>query len=324
MAKELIINTSRVNSYGSRVITSGIDLTQYKVNPILLYMHRRGWDGESLPIGRVENLRIDGDKLIGTPVFDMSDDFAVKIANKWENDFLNMGSAGLDPIEFSTDTALVLPGQTRATVTKSKLVEVSIADIGANDDCVKLYNNGKLLTLSAGEPSDIVPLLKNAESSPETESEHNLNNQTEFSMNKILLALGLSGTASEDDAVAAITALKTEAQKAETMELSRITSRVDSAVTAKVITDSEKEDYITLGKKAGYDILSKTLDKMTPAAKPTDLITHGAGGNKDKDLPETLTFSQLSEEQALELREKNRAKYIELYKKEFGFVPELD
>ena len=52
MAKDFIINTSGLNSYGTRVLTPGIDLTQYKRNPVLLYMHTRGFDGKSTPIGR--------------------------------------------------------------------------------------------------------------------------------------------------------------------------------------------------------------------------------------------------------------------------------
>ena len=33
MAKDFIINTSGLSSYGTRVLTPGIDLTQYKRNP---------------------------------------------------------------------------------------------------------------------------------------------------------------------------------------------------------------------------------------------------------------------------------------------------
>ena len=104
MAKDFIINTSGLNSYGTRVLTPGIDLTQYKRNPVLLYMHTRGFDGKSTPIGRVENIRVEGDELRGTPVFDMKDPFAAEIARKWEEDFIRMCSAGLEPVVFCTAT----------------------------------------------------------------------------------------------------------------------------------------------------------------------------------------------------------------------------
>ena len=63
--KEVIISTEAVNSYGSRVLTAGIDLSQYERNPVLLWMHRRCWEPGAMPIGKVENLRIEDGKLIG-------------------------------------------------------------------------------------------------------------------------------------------------------------------------------------------------------------------------------------------------------------------
>ena len=133
MAKEVIISTSGLNCYGSRVLTSGIDLTQYQKNPVLLWMHRRSYNGKDMPIGRMENLRIDGDRLIGTPVFDENDEFAKQIASKWENGFLRMASAGIEIVETSDAPEHLLQGQTRATITRCKLEEVSIVDIGGND-----------------------------------------------------------------------------------------------------------------------------------------------------------------------------------------------
>ena len=60
MAKDVIVSTEAVNSYGSRVLTEGIDLSQYEKNPVLLWMHRRSWEPGAMPIGRVENLRAEG------------------------------------------------------------------------------------------------------------------------------------------------------------------------------------------------------------------------------------------------------------------------
>ena len=137
--KEAVISTSALNSYGSRVLTDGIDTSQYEKNPVLLWMHQRGWSGDrTMPIGRMENLRRDGDKLIGTPVFDDGDDFARHVREKWENGFLKMVSAGVEILATSDEAEDLLPGQKRPTVTKSKLVEVSIVDIGANDEALQL------------------------------------------------------------------------------------------------------------------------------------------------------------------------------------------
>ena len=76
MAKPFIISDDSIlNDYGFRVLTAGIKLDRYLKNPILLYGHKRtnkydSREDEILPLGRVENLRVDGTRLIGDPVFD--------------------------------------------------------------------------------------------------------------------------------------------------------------------------------------------------------------------------------------------------------------
>lgn len=330
MAKDFVINTSSLNSWGTRVLTSGLDIGQFKRNPVLLYMHKRGFEDDRTPIGRVENIRVEGDDLIGTPVFDTKDPFAAEIGRKWDENFLRMCSAGAEPVELSSAPEHLLPGQTRATVTRSKLIEVSIVDIGSNDDALQLYQpDGKLLKLAAGAESALIPLLKlekqpEAETPAEAVENKDNNNQTNFTMNKILLTLGLAATATEDDAVAAITKLQANADKVEKIELSRIEAAVDTAINKdKKATADKREHLITLGKTAGFDVLQSTLDMLTPSRKPNDIVAPPAGGAAASPAV-ALSYSQMSEDQLLELRQNNRPEYIKLYKAEFGFVPTIE
>lgn len=316
MAKEVIISNSRVNCYGSRVLTSGIDLTQFKRNPVLLWMHRRAY-GDNMPIGRVENLRIEGDNLIGTPIFDENDEFAKKIAQKWEDNFLRMASAGIDIIEHSSAPELILQGQTRPTITRCKLEEVSIVDIGGNDDALQLYHAGKLLQLAKGEDCEHLPLLEL--STPQKEQP-----QKPHTMNKeFLQLLGLPETASESEELGALRLLKEKADKTETLTLASITAVVDAAVADKRITADAKEHFIQLGKNAGVDSLSATLALMKPAMKPTEVITP----SNEPISEQPKTFAKLSDvpaEQIRLLREKNTAEYIRLYRAEYGVEPKID
>ncbi|GHT15050.1 hypothetical protein AGMMS4956_14190 [Bacteroidia bacterium] len=313
MAKEVIISNSKLNSQGFRVITQGIDITQYQRNPILLWQHNRPWRGttdEVLPIGKMENLRIDGDNLIGTPVFDENDDFAKKIKAKFESGFLKMVSAGLDVVESSDDPSVILQGQRRSTVTKSKLFEVSIVDIGANDDAIALYKDGKMLKLSAGEGADILP---------EIEFINPLNN---IEMKSIALKLGLPETATEAEILAKVGTLQLAAQDAEklqkeveTQREKAIESEVDNAVKLKKITAEKKAHFVTLGKTAGLDSLTATLECMTPALKPTDVIAPGTS------LASTGGYKKLSDvpdDKRIELRRDDLDTYKALYKAEYG------
>lgn len=330
MAKDFIINTNGLNSWGTRVMTSGIDTTQYQRNPVLLYMHKRGFDGKSTPIGRVENIRVENDELRGTPVFDMKDPFAAEIGRKWEENFIRMCSAGVEPIELSSSPEHLLPGQIRATVMRSKLVEVSIADIGSNDGALQLYEpGGQILQLAAGADNDFLPLLKTettpTAAEPAAGEDNNGNNQTNFSMNNILLTLGLPATATEADAVSAITKLQDEAKRAGTLELARIETAVDTAIAAHKATADKRENLITLGKKAGFEALQSTLDMLTPVQKPNDVINRAGGAAGAAASPAVmLAYSQMSEEQLTELKEKNPDEFLRLFKAEFGYVPKLE
>lgn len=332
--KEVIISTEAVNSYGSRVLTAGIDLSQYERNPVLLWMHRRSWEPGAMPIGKVENLRIEGDKLIGTPVFDQNDDFAKRIESKWENGYLRMASAGLETVETSPDPALVLPGQTRVTVTRSKLVEVSIVDIGGNDEALQLYGQeGKLLKLAAGEDAPALPLLRlsNPEPTPEEEpgegeepesGRHINNNQKQTTaMNKEQLTLlGLPDGASDEQATAALQLMKTRADRAESLQLAAVTQCVDQAIAERKILAAQRDHYIQLGKAAGADMLADTFKTMPAQTKPIEtlrLSKESAPGSGEA--PKSYAkLSEVPREELLALRKEQPAEYMRLYKAEYG------
>lgn len=324
--KEAIISTERINSYGSRVLTAGIDLSQYEKNPIVLYMHRRGRK-EDMPIGIMTNLRVENGILYGTPKFDDDTEDERNISKKWDRGTLRMLSAGLDVLEWSEDPAMLVAGQTRPTVTKSKLIEVSVVDIGSNDDALQvgLYHEGKLLTLAAGEESDHLPLLSRGEteSGDETtatspEDEQNPNNNSNNNMEKILLKLGLAPGATEDEAVAAIGRLQEEKN---TITLARITDAVDTAVKEKRITADKKDKYLNLGKQIGLDSLNALFADMTPAQKPLDLVKPAGGSGTATDVK--LTWATATADQLADLRDNNREEYVRLYREHFGFAPEF-
>lgn len=317
MNKEVIISNSSLNSYGFRILTEGIDTAQFERNPILLWMHNRpvrGTTDEVLPLGRVENLRRDGDNLIGTPVFDESDEFARRIKAKWDAGILKMVSAGLDVVEESSDPSVLLPGQRFSTVTRSKLREVSIVDMGANDDALTLYHKGRQVNLAGGCDKELSFL--NA-------INNTLNNNT---MKEIALKLGMAETATEAEVLNRIAELQTQAAEAAAIRLEMeqqteqaIAAAVDGAVKLRKITADKKAHFVELGKKAGLQSLVETLELMQPAARPTDFIDQTNGEHK--------TFKKLSDvpaDQLAQLRAADSETYARLYKAEYGIEPNID
>lgn len=142
--KRIVISDESLNSYGFHVRTDGIELDAFMKNPVMLWNHNRDGHGTvnaQLPIGYWKDLRVEDGKLTGEPVFDESDPFAARIMKKFENGVLNACSIGFVPLEWSDAPADLKPGQTMPTVTRCRLLEVSICDIPANPNAtVVLYD----------------------------------------------------------------------------------------------------------------------------------------------------------------------------------------
>lgn len=165
MSKRIVLSDSSLNRYGYRVLTSGIqNLESFKKNPVMLYMHLRD---EASPIwcnakaiGHWEDIQIEGDVLSAIPVFDKVDDLSKEIAAKFEAGTFNAASVGIRILGTSSNKELLLPGQSRETVTEWDLMEASIVDIPANANAVRLYDRSTSAVLAVGAETNVVPEIK--------------------------------------------------------------------------------------------------------------------------------------------------------------------
>lgn len=316
MARVRISNSS-LNSYGTRVLTSGLDISQYEKNPVLLYMHKRG-----TVIGYVKDIKREGDNLTGELVFDEVTDLSKQCKAQFEKGSLRMVSMGADIQELSEAPEHIVPGQTRPTVSKSKLREVSVVDIGSNDDAIRLNYEGKALELGEGLECGL-PLLK------ETIVEQN-HNETKMEVKTLLLALGLSETVGEAEATAKIADLvgkgnqvveltariKTLQDENDALKLAGITHLVEEAIKDNKVSAEKKDHFIELGKKVGGDELKALFDEMKPAVKLSSVIGHQGGA--PTQTAEAKKLSDLTPEQMVELKASDINKYRTLYKAEYG------
>lgn len=136
--RQYVLSDSSVNEYGFRLLTSGYQIDTFRKNPIGYYMHRRE-DGIVL---KWEDLKIDGDSIVGTPTINLSNSRGVQTYDEAENGFLNAASVGhIVVLEYSTDKDMMLPGQTGPTITKWYNKECSLVDIPGNSNALtQLYD----------------------------------------------------------------------------------------------------------------------------------------------------------------------------------------
>ena len=316
--KRVRISNERLNSYGTRVLTSGMDVDQYNRNPVLLYMHERGQ-----VIGLVKDLKVEGDEITGELVFDEATELSQRCKKQWEFGSLKMVSAGLDILELSEDPKHLVQGQTRPTISKSKLFEVSLVDIGANDDAIVLQKDGKRLELGK-DAADVLPLLGKT---------NIINNQTpkkQMDQEKLALELGLPKDADEAAITAALAKLKGSAQESETLRQERDTLRaarietlVNAAIAEKKIGEDKKQQFLDLGKKIGAEELKQTFDAMSAQVKLSDIVGHGGSGASGNGGGEYKKLSDVPGEELAKMRAENPAQYKKLYKAEYGIDCEI-
>ena len=174
---DFVISDESINDRGGRVLTKGINLKNFKKNPVGFYNHHRScsaWSGADstkiLPVIKWKNLKKEPNgRLTGTAVFDENDEFSMSLASKVENGYINSVSVGLEILAISYDEKDLVKGQTRGTITKSNLREISIVDIPGNPNATKLAGGGQLLMLSAAgtveeDIESVLPLIQEKKS----------------------------------------------------------------------------------------------------------------------------------------------------------------
>ena len=306
--KRVRISNESLNCYGTRVLTSGMNVEQYNRNPVLLYMHERGQ-----VIGVVKDLKVEGEDVTGELVFDEATELSRRCKKQWEFGSLKMVSVGIDIVETSEDPKFLVQGQRAPTITKSKLFEVSLVDIGANDDAIALHKDGVRLTLGK-DAADVLPPL------------HIKNNKKrkEMDQEKLALELGLPKDADEAAISAALAKLKAKDAEAEslrkecdTLRAARIETLVNAAVAEKKIGEDKKQQFLELGKKVGAEDLKATFDAMSPQVRLSSIVG-GNGGSPGGGSVEYKKLSDVPGDELEKLRKEDPTQYKKLYKAEYG------
>jgi hypothetical protein len=290
-----------------------MNVDQYNRNPVLLYMHQRGQ-----VIGCVKDLRVEGDEVTGELMFDEATELSIRCKKQWEFGSLKMVSVGIDIQELSEDPKFLVQGQTSPTITKSKLFEVSLVDIGANDDAIVLQKDGKRIELGK-DGGAVLPLLHNSNNNQKTKT---------MDQEKLALELGLPKDADEATINATLAKLKADGAEAETLRQERDTLRaahietlVNAAIAEKKIGEDKKQHFLDLGKKIGAEELKQTFDAMSPQVRLSTIV--GSHGGTSGGSAEFKKLSDVPTDQLAELKEKNPAQYKKLYKEEYGFECEI-
>lgn len=121
---EVVVSNSAVDRHGESIVMEGIDLSQIKRNPVLLWGH----DYSGLPIGGITKLWKSTGNLMARIKFATGIyDFADTVYKMVQNGFVNAVSIGGIVKKWNTDMTVI---------EKMEMVELSVVPVGAHPDAL--------------------------------------------------------------------------------------------------------------------------------------------------------------------------------------------
>lgn len=325
MATWVLNDESKVNSYGFRLLNSGLDLQRLKDNPVMLAMHR-DWDLGSV-IGRWKNLRIEGSLLLAEDEFDMEDEEAKKIAGKVARGFIKACSLGFLFLEEFFIKAL----DGVFELTKSEPYEGSIVVIPSNANAVRLYSAPGVLMSPDQIKMKLAAMSGDVTVPIDTPKPNSNSNMEKFKLSAmaltVLVAHGLTDQNDEGAVNAAIQELGNQLKLSKEAEKSakdalqvvkdaqlnaaktRITAKVDAAILSGQFTADKKEDMVKLGLND-----ESILDMVIGTVPAKQSLNAGGSPYTSNDDPKTLDdFQKLTLAKQLAFKEGNPEGYKALF-----------
>lgn len=326
MPRTFVLHDESINTSGFRMLTAGADLTEFRKNPVMLYNHN-DW---SRPIGRWENIRIEGVKILADAVFDLEDkreNGGAEIASQVERDFIRMASIGAwPPDEIDDNPYNWAQGQFRPTVTKWRVREASVCPIGQNHNALTFYDQqGNVLDLT--DQTKLVSLM-------DTTSNRIFNKDR--NMNELNQILKLSDTATLAEQATAVRNLVSDNERLKTENVTfsdqidnlnkaakekksaEAIALVDAAVKDGRLPAANKDNFIRLF-DLDFDNAKATLENLPKRKSVVDMLN-----NDDKDAIELADLQKQSWQELDKagkltmLRDKHYDVYAAKYKERFG------
>lgn len=302
---EFILTNQAKNVYGFVVLTSGIDISDFEKNPVMLHNHK-----ENELLGKWINIRKDGVELIAEAQFDTDTELGKEKAGQVERGYLKGVSIGICDLQVEFGAAGF---EDMVVVTKCKLYEASLTPIPANSEALRLYNkDGQLMT-----KDEISVLL----------SKNNQNQNTMKQLAVLVALLSLKPDATEDQVVDSVRDLvnKTKAHPGDIATLTterddlkkqidtlktqltaandaQAVALVDGAEAAKKINAAQKEQFLKLAKN-DYAGTKAILDGMVAHVGVVTQLNNGGQGSEASgaDKFKDWTFARLTKEAPKEL-----------------------
>lgn len=124
---EAIIATNSIDRHGEVLEIEGVDLKQYKKNPVVLWAH----DYSKLPVARSISIKKQDGQIVSKMEFNPDDEESMKVYKAIKNGFVNAFSIGFIPVDGFWDEKI-----NGYRWTKSEMIEYSVVPVPANPEAL--------------------------------------------------------------------------------------------------------------------------------------------------------------------------------------------
>lgn len=153
MSKRIVFSTATPNDQGGVIPNNVIDFSRFKKNPVMLKQHN--WNAD--PIGMWKDVRLEGGKWTGEPVFHGLTEESQKTRDQYDKGFIRAASIGGEAIwKLNAAGQYELDKDGNRICEKFYLYEISIVTLPSNEDAVtedavelaaKIYDAAELETV---------------------------------------------------------------------------------------------------------------------------------------------------------------------------------
>jgi HK97 family phage prohead protease len=278
---EFVINDERKeNCYGFAVSNSAIDLDLFKQNPVMLYNHN-----DERVIGRWKDFRTAEDgKLFGTPEFDDTLTLAADIKGQVERGFLRGASMGIMAIEARRKSNGV---KAVPTVTKCRLLEISIVAIPANESALALYDRSGKMTEKKDSKLSIQNLIKDTEKMDIEKIDSDIRAMLKLSVNADEAALNAAIKSMLDEKKQTESELKNLKADIESGRKKTAEFLVDAAIAEGRLTADKRDKFVKFA-LSDIEMAKEVIGQMAP--KKTLAGAVKKTGAKETDERDTWTY----------------------------------
>jgi len=277
---DFVISDGSLDRHGTRINPNGWELSAFKRNPIALFGHSNGF-----PIGTWENLRVEGDRLVGRLVLAAKGTSARidELVRLVEQGILRAVSVGFSALEFG------VPGKSPYDYERQELLEVSLVSVPSNTNALKIARSLNIsestLRLAFGEHAE------EGRAGVSASGEHAVTTTAEETRARVAAAprpkaktmttmtLSQRIEAAQEDLTAKRDALS-NLSRAETLDVEAIEELNEQIAGAERTVAALKKTEASIGANATRDVASPAIRRPLGVAavdvKPADLIVRAA------------------------------------------------